>query len=116
MKNILLLFVSIFLFWLLYPLGLVYALITLRFRISAYCRAIAISIDQLGNVVLSALMNDILITKKTQTKFGDVDMTISEVLGWNVIADTLTPAGQLIVNILDKIDKGHCINAIKQKE
>ncbi len=73
-------------------LGLLYSFFSVPIKISfkgllqrwhQYFLKMAISIDQLGNVVLQDLFNDLLITTKSQHSFGDEDETISSVLGKN---------------------------------
>jgi hypothetical protein len=73
----------------------------------------SVSVDQLGNTVMSTLFNDILITKYGH-KFGDEDQTISMVLGVNKAIGTLTKTGRLIATVLNKIDKNHVEKAIEK--
>jgi hypothetical protein len=73
----------------------------------------SVSVDQLGNTVMSTLFNDILITKYGH-KFGDEDQTISMVLGVNKAIGTLTKVGRLIADILNKIDPNHVEKAIEK--
>ena len=100
----------------LYPLGLVYSLITFRFsfkQLGSYWFVMAVSVDQLGNVVMSTLFNDLLI-RKYGHKFGDEDQTVSMVLGVNKKMGTLTKLGKLIADILNKIDPNHVEKAIEK--
>jgi Zn-dependent protease len=99
----------------LMPLGFVYTLITFRFsikRLGSYWKIIAISIDQLGNVVCANLFNDLLI-KKEGHKFGDEDETISMVLGLNKASKTLLPLGKALAWLLNAIDPNHVEKAIE---
>jgi hypothetical protein len=74
---------------------------------SQFFFAIAIALDQFGNVAFGGLFDDVLITKK-EFPFGKPYETISEVLGWNQELDNLTLPGKVIVAILDFLDKEHC--------
>lgn len=101
-------------------------------KISDYSMSIAISIDQLGNVVMSDLFNDILIkdvpvrTWKTDLneyvirgkirkhKFGNVDETISSVLGRNKLQTTLRVPGLILDSTLHALDKNHSEKSIER--
>lgn len=101
----------------LFPLGWLYSLFTFKLsirKLSGYFKAIAISIDQLGNVVMANLMNDTLI-KDDGHKFGDPDETISMVLGLNKKEKSLTNIGINIADILNKIEKNHVEKAIEKR-
>ncbi len=107
--GLLLLITSILLSILLLPVGWIYSLFTLRLKwskLNSYAKTIAVSLDQLGNVVLSNIMNDFLITEEGY-KFGDEDETISRVLGMNKKSNTLTNLGRWIADVLNKIDPDH---------
>lgn len=67
---------------------------------------IALSLDQMGNVVLCNLLNDLMI-QRGGYKFGNPDDTISAVLGINKRIDMLTFGGKLLASLLNKIDKNH---------
>ena len=115
MLGFILLIISILLSAILLPVGWLYSLFTLRLsikRLGAYFKTIAISIDQLGNVVLSNLLNDVLINKNGY-KFGDEDETISKVLGINKANNTLLRTGKIVSSILNRIDKNHVEKASK---
>ena len=79
--------------------------------ISTYLTRIAISIDQLGNVIMKELLN-VLWLKKDGYKFGNRDETISSVLGKNKLKKKLSKFGVLIDKILDFIDAQHSLNSI----
>lgn len=98
---------------LLMPIGFIYGVF--RTDPKDYFFLIALSLDQLGNVVMAELFNDILI-KKNRDLFGNPDETISSVLGKNQLNGTLKPLGKLLVNILNKIEKDHCIKSIELKK
>ena len=112
-----LLIIAIFLAIVLFPIGWFYSLITRRSSLSKlnfYMKTIALSIDQLGNVVLSNLFDDILI-KNGGYPFGNEDETISRVLGMNKRLDTLTKLGKWLADVLNWIDPDHVEKASAKK-
>ena len=112
--NIILLILALILAVVLFPFGWLHGLITLRLSISClshYFLTIALSIDQLGNVILAPLFNGIMI-KRNGYKFGDEDETISYVLGRNQITETLSKCGNLFANLLDWIEPNHCAKTV----
>jgi hypothetical protein len=118
MKGFILLIISILMSIILYPLGWIYSIITFRGslkKLGSWWFIMAVSVDQLGNVVMSTLFNDILI-RKYGHKFGDEDQTISMVLGVNKAIGTLTKLGKLIADLLNKIDPNHVEKAIESHE
>jgi hypothetical protein len=82
-------------------------------KTNKYFRLLAISIDQMGNVAMQDLFDDILI-QHNGYKFGDVDETISSVLGKNERMQTLTGLGRAIVSFLHFIDPNHALNSIEE--
>lgn len=76
-----------------------------------YFKQTAIHLDVFGNMNLRTLLNSTLITKNTNLKFGEKQVTISATLGYNEYYNTLTKTGKVICWILDKIDKRHCYKA-----
>ena len=114
--GILLLFVSIFLFAITVPIGFIYGVFykTLTKSILGlgdFCLKIAISLDQLGNVVMQHLLNKIMIDKGGY-KFGNRDETISSAIGKNVGRNRLSRFGKFINTILNFIDTKHALNSI----
>ena len=95
----------------LLPLGFIYALITFRVSKSKYLFNLAFALDKIGNATLGVFMNDVL-KKKGGVNFGNYDQTISYCLGRNQQLKTLTLIGRGVANILDFIDKDHCIKAV----
>ncbi|MGB5497534.1 MAG: hypothetical protein WBM77_01240 [Maribacter sp.] len=98
------------------PLGLIYGFFHTLFSkgltgIGEYLLKIAISVDQLGNVIMQHLLN-MLWVKKGGYKFGNRDETISSALGKNKQNNTLTGFGKYIDKILDIIDANHSLNSI----
>ena len=78
-----------------------------------YFKSSAVNLDKFGNREFRALLNKILITNKGY-RFGNINETISSVLGKNQITNTLTRCGKALVWILDKIDKNHAYKAISE--
>lgn len=114
--GILLFLISIVLLVITGPLGFIYGILRSLFTkgfkgLGEYLLQIAISIDQLGNVMMSHLLNALWI-KKQGYKFGNRDETISSAIGRNKRLGTLTAFGRSIDTILDKIDPNHSLNSI----
>ena len=114
--GLLLLLISIVLITVTGPLGLVYGFLRQLFTagivgIGEFALQMAISIDQLGNVVMQHLFNALWITKDGY-KFGNRDETISSALGKNKQQNTLTGFGKAIDKLLDIIDPNHSLNSI----
>ena len=74
----------------------------------------AATIDRYGNRDLRKLWNSTLIRKGSQHRFGNIDESISSVLGKNQRDNTLTYTGKFLAWILDKIDKDHCKKSINE--
>ena len=77
-------------------------------RNKGYFRDSAITIDKLANREFRALWNKTLITENGYP-FGNIEETISAVLGHNIQRKTLTKTGKVLVFILTK---KHCLDAI----
>ena len=78
---------------------------------SGYFKSSAVNIDKFGNREFRTLFNKTLVTGH---RFGDINETISSVLGKNQLTGTLTKLGLVLVWILDKIDKDHCFKSINK--
>lgn len=92
--------------------GIFHSLFTKGFKgIGEYLLKIAISIDQLGNVMMQHLLNTLWV-KKGRYNFGNRDETISSALGRNKKLGTLTDFGNWIDKLLDTIDPNHSLNSI----
>jgi len=92
--------------------GVFHSVIKRGFRgLGEYCLQIAISIDQLGNVLMQHLLN-LLWIRRGGYAFGNRDETISSALGRNKRSGTLTGFGKAIDRILDLIDPNHSLNSI----
>lgn len=114
--GILLFLISIVLFAITGPFGFVFAFFKLLFSkgfkgFGAYALQLAISIDQLGNVLMQHLFNSLWI-KKGGYLFGNGDETISSALGKNKQLGTLSHFGKAIDAFLDFIDPNHSLNSI----
>jgi len=114
--GLLLFLISIVLFLVTGPFGFLYGVLHGLFTkgakgVGEYLLKIAISIDQLGNVLMQHLLN-VLWVKKDGYKFGNRDETISSALGRNNQLGTLTGFGKVIDKILDLIDPNHSLNSI----
>ncbi len=114
--GVLLFLVSILLLTITTPIGFLYGVLhsvsTKGFRgIGEFSLKMAISIDQLGNVIMQHLLNALWI-RSNGYKFGNRDETISSALGRNKQLNTLTKFGKFIDAILDKIDPNHSLNSI----
>jgi len=105
--------VAILLSIILFPIGFILKMFYPKRR--EYLFRIAVSIDQLANVVCAKLFNIILITN-IGYKFGKEDETISSVLGKNKKQGTLRFLGKLLDLILDQIDKDHSVKSIETDE
>ena len=83
-------------------------LFTLRFKkIFDYHNDIAVSLDQLGNVLVGLFANYFLIKKDSNEKFGNEDETLSDNIGDNKKLGKLKPLGKGIADGLNKIDPNH---------
>lgn len=120
--GLLLFIISVLLTIITVPIGMLYTILTLTFKgkfgvlfrvTNGYFYRFALAIDQMGNVAMQDLLNDIFILKEGY-KFGNVDETISSVLGKNERMQTLTRLGRVIVSFLNFIDPNHALNSIEE--
>lgn len=114
--GLLLFLISIVLLIITGPLGLIYGIFHSLFSrgirgLGEYFLQIAVSIDQLGNVLMQHLLN-VLLIKPGGYPFGNRDETISSALGRNKQNGTLTGFGSSIDSLLDWIDPNHSLNSI----
>ncbi|KPM30614.1 NUDIX hydrolase [Croceitalea dokdonensis DOKDO 023] len=114
--GLLLFLISIVLLVVTGPIGFLFGLFQQLFLrgltgLGAYFLELAISVDQLGNVLMQHLFNWLWITKQGYA-FGNRDETISSALGKNKQLGTLTPMGKAIDHLLDIIDPNHSLNSI----
>ena len=116
--GLLLFIVARFLQWLLTPIFFLYAVLRYRNinRISEYFHDVAFSIDQMGNVMGAPIMNDVLLKKDSEYKFGNPDFTISHVIGYNYLDGKLTRAGKFVAWCLNMVDENHVEDAAKNEQ
>lgn len=116
--------ISLFLLYTTAWIGVLYAIVSLPLKMSfkslikrwnQYFFILAVSIDQLGNVVMQDFFNDLLINQSSPHRFGHEDETISSVLGRNKSTNTLSKTGRALVNFLDRIDPNHVLNSIEHR-
>ena len=79
-------------------------------RNKGYFRDSALTLDKLANREFRTLWNKTLINENGYP-FGNIEETISAVLGHNIQRKTLTKTGKTLVFILTK---KHCLDAIIQ--
>lgn len=81
--------------------------------VGEYFKNMAISVDMLGNVLLSPMWNTLMIKDTKIHPFGDPYETISDNLGENKKYDNLTGLGKWLSNLLNKLDRNHVERAIR---
>ena len=86
----------------------------LNVKKKGYFKDTAINIDRFGNREFRFSLNKYLITEKSPDRFGNIEETISSVLGKNQLSNNLTTLGKLLCWVLDKIEKNHCIKSINK--
>lgn len=72
---------------------------------------LATALDIYGNVACAELFNHLLIHWDSPHKFGTHGMTISAVIGLNLMNNSLSKPGHLLADFLDFWDEDHCYNA-----
>ena len=82
-------------------------------RLNGYFREQAIAIDRFGNSQYRSLFNAWFIKEKGY-QHGNINETISSVLGKNQRDETLTKFGMLITKILGRMDENHCLKSINE--
>jgi ADP-ribose pyrophosphatase YjhB (NUDIX family) len=115
--GLLLFLISILLLAITGPLGFIYGILHSLFTrgvkgLGEYLLQIAISIDQLGNVLMQHLLNLLWIKPGGGYAFGNRDETISSALGRNKRNATLSVFGRWMDALLDRIDPNHTLNSI----
>ena len=86
----------------------------LNVRKKGYFRDSAVNIDKFGNREFRFSLNKYLILEKSPDRFGNIEETISSVLGKNQLSGNLTKFGKGLVWLLNKIEKNHCIKSINK--
>ena len=116
--GLILLLISTILKLVLSPVLYLYGMIISLYRheFNKWSNELAISKDQYGNGLGKYLFNSLLITKLSKNKFGNIDETISSVIGKNKINNTLTWLGIKVDFILNLFEENHSIKAIDETE
>ena len=117
--GILLSIVAKVLFIIFLPLAIAQTMVIRLFnyhKLERHFYNIALSIDQLANVVYRDIFKLLFITKNSTFDFGNADHTVSYVIAVNKRDGTLTIFGYFIGWILDAIDKDHLKKALKNNE
>lgn len=109
MINFILLVVAWVMKVVLTPLLVAYGIIRsiTKWELLLWFKKIAISIDRLGNTLGGYMFNDLL-----GNGFGNGKETISSRLGKCQQENKLTLVGLFVVNILNTLDKNHCLKSI----
>ena len=111
--GIILYLVAILLWIILTPIN--WVIVSFKYGLSnAYFKETAIDIDKFGNRNFRTFLN-VTMKIKGGYMFGNVNETISSVLGKNQRDKTLSWFGKMICFILDTIDKNHCQKSINEK-
>ena len=117
MINFILVILAKVLYLVVEPINFIYVIfVKKKFtwkRLNGYFREEAVAIDRFGNYQYRSLFNA-WFAKSDGYKFGNINETISSVLGKNQRDETLTKLGKLLVKILDTIDKNHCLKSINE--
>ena len=115
--NFILIILAKLLYLAVEPINFIYViLIKKKFtwkRLNRYFRNEALAIDRFGNSQYKSLFNAWFIKEKDY-KHGNINETISSVLGKNQRDKTLTITGKILTKILDTIDKNHCFKSINE--
>jgi len=120
-NNLILAIVATILSFIIIPLALLYALFYTwksRSNILVFLEDIllkyAIGLDQIGNATCYIFLNSVFIKDDTIHPFGDIDETISSVIGKNKLKNNLTITGVFLDKILDlTLGEEHSINSIE---
>ena len=82
-------------------------------RLNGYFREEAVAIDRFGNYQYRSLFNALFVADGGY-QHGNINETISSVLGKNELYGRLTKAGKILVKVLNFIDKDHCLKSINE--
>ena len=117
MVNFILVILAKVLYLVVEPINFIYVIfVKKKFtwkRLNDYFREEAVSIDRFGNSQYRSLFNAWFVADGGY-QHGNINETISSVLGKNQRDKTLTRLGMLITKILDIIDKDHCLKSINE--
>ena len=113
--NFILVILAKFLYLVIEPINFFYViLIKKKFtwkRLNGYFREEAVAIDRFGNSQYRSLFNAWFVAENVY-QHGNINETISSVLGKNEYIGKLTKKGKVLVSILNFIDKNHCAKSI----
>ncbi|TGN26762.1 hypothetical protein [Empedobacter tilapiae] len=113
--NIILVILAKLIYLAVEPINFIYViLVKKKFtwkRLNGYFRDEALAIDRFGNSQYRSIFNTWFVAEKGY-KHGNINETISSILGKNEYFDTLTKTGKFLVKILNFIDKNHCAKSI----
>jgi hypothetical protein len=115
--GLLLYIIASILEWVFAPVAYLYGFFAslAKREFNDYHKNLAIAKDQYGNAICRYIFNWLLI-KKDGYKFGNVDETISSVIGKNKVKNTLTFCGKILDTLLDFFDDNHSIESIDNTE
>ena len=115
--NFILIILAKLLYLAVEPINFIYViLIKKKFtwkRLNRYFRNEALAIDRFRNSQYRSLFNAWFVKEKGY-QHGNINETISSVLGKNQRDETLTKFGMLITKILDRMDENHCKKSINE--
>ena len=115
--NFILVILAKLLYLVVEPINFIYVIIIKKKfswkRLNGYFRNEALAIDRFGNSQYRSLFNTWFVKEKGY-KHGNINETISSVLGKNQRDETLTKFGMLITKILDRMDENHCKKSINE--
>ena len=120
-NNLLLAIVATILSFIIIPLALLYALFYTwksKNSILEFLEDIlfnySVGLDQMGNATCYIFLNNIILKDKNIHCFGNIDETISSVIGKNKLKNNLTICGKILDGILNIIDNNHSIKSIEK--
>jgi len=89
--------------------------IKILFFFTNFFKSHALGINQISNRAFNVFFNDIMIKDDSIHSFGDIDETLSSVLGKNKLKNNLTIFGRILDFILNIFDKNHTIESIDKQ-
>jgi len=92
-----------------FPLSVVNFLLV---RNPGYLKDTGITLSKLANRDLRTMFNKFLKQQECGHKFGSCDETVSSALGKNQILGTLTKSGRVLVILLHRCEKHHCLKSV----
>jgi hypothetical protein len=89
--------------------------IKILFFFTNFFKSHALGINQTSNRAFNVFFNDIMIKDDSIHSFGDIDETLSSVLGKNKLKNNLTIFGSILDFILNIFDENHTIDSIDKQ-